>query len=706
MKLSFSRLENHGRLGNQLFQIMSTMGMAEKHGALAVFPEWSYQKYFDPELPHGDMPGDVVQERNFHYYDWGLTADADLLGYMQSEKYFGSFRLKFKDTFLAETRDQAGDLLDRETICIHIRRGDYVGNKNYYQLPVTYFIDSLLTHFPNWKDYNILFISDDIEYCRNHFECIENSYFSAGNDDIHDMTLASLCDHFILSNSSFGWWCAWLGEKKHSRIVHPGHMYAGRLLQKNDTRDYWPARWTRNQKEIYKVPLQDVTFTIPVLFDHSDRKENFELSLYMLQSNLDTNYIVCEQGGSVFEYSSQWVKYMQSDSKVFHRTKMLNDMAGVAETPYIVNWDCDVIIPPMQLYVAVDKLRSGADAVFPYDGRFCRMRRNEWMEKIKSSKDIGIVRDEKFKGREIYNSVGGAVMFNRDSFIDGGMENENMISFGPEDCERNDRFKMLGYDVQMTRGSLFHMNHHVGVDSSPRNPYFDANHREIEKIRAMNREELRQYVDTWPWRNQYTSVYYVEISEGAIRSAKIVFSELEMTGLNPDSVIDIGCGVGEWNNGHSNYTGVDYRVPAKDLLIPASRYIDCDLNREAVSTPRQYDLCLCLEVAEHIRPHRAPELINMLCRLSNRVLFSAAIPFQGGQGHVNEQWQSWWAGLFRDNGFGPSHKQPNIRNNPDVELWYRQNMVLYVRGGKGEVEDYVLPEYYEQIVRHLHGRLK
>jgi hypothetical protein len=716
MIISFSQLGNHGRLGNQLFEVASTLGIAERHGAEALFPAWEYGKFFEVpgatfEIPGStfQVPGKVVKERQFGFYDWDLnpSESADLLGYLQSEKYFGSARLKLRDEFVELVKANAGTLFDKPVICMQIRRGDYVGNGNYYQLSANWYIDALLTNFPDWREHNILFVSDDIEYCRTHFECMPNSYFSTGKSDIEDMALASCCDHFIISNSSFGWWCAWLGEQRAMqnaeggmmKIVHCGCLHSGKLTSKGHA-DYYPERWIEHKRESYKIPLTDVTFTIPVFMDHVDRKANLDLSLYMLQAAFDSNYIICEQGGNKFEYTSKWAKYMRSDAKVFHRTKMLNDMCNASETEIIVNWDCDVIIPPMQILMAVEELRTGADVVYPYDGKFARMPREPWFGKIQKHRDIGIVGAERFKGREEgHNSVGGAVMFNKQAFMDGGMENEAFISFGPEDCERHDRFKLLGFDIRRVKGALFHLNHFVGVNSSPRNPKFRGNHKELEKIRAMSAEELRAYVDTWKWRNPYTSRYYHRISEGAMRSAKIV---MEALGVGREaSVIDVGCGVGEWSCENPNYVGVDYRVRPKELLIPIENYIECDLEREFVALDRKFDLCLCLEVAEHLRPHRAEGLVKMLCGLSDRVLFSAAIPFQGGVGHVNEQWQSWWAELFWKNGFAPALDLADIRRNQEVELWYRNNIVLYKRGGLGKVEDRVMPEFYMQIVGHM-----
>ncbi|MES2428233.1 MAG: alpha-1,2-fucosyltransferase [Bacteroidota bacterium] len=508
--VSFSRLGNHGRLSNQLFQLCSTIGIAAKNNAQATFPEWSYERYFDIELDHNLMPVcDIVKESRFEYSDINLDGGAfDLSGYFQSEKYFDQSHgraLKFKYQVVI---DAMGKLepgaFDKPTILMHIRRGDYVGNPHYYQLPITYYIGALI-QIPGWQECNVIIISDDLPYAKVHFQCLgDNVFFADDLNEVESMALAPMCDHFILSNSTYSWWCAYLGEKVHSQIIHPGHLFRGPSLGANNTKDFWPDRWTRYKLDSYKLDLSKMTFTIPVFHDHRDRKHNLDLSVCMLQSAFHTNIIVMEQGGNKFEYMGQYCQYIKFKNRVFHRTKMLNDMAILATTPYIANWDCDIIIPPMQVYLGVLMLMQGAEMLFPYDGRFARLPREPWFKSIQSTLDIGVVKDDEPKGKRgravPVSSVGGAVFFNKASFIDGGMENENMISFGPEDCERNDRFSMLGYRVERIDGCLYHIDHWCGPDSSKRNPYFRANHLELDKIRLMNQQELKAYVQTWMWR--------------------------------------------------------------------------------------------------------------------------------------------------------------------------------------------------------------
>lgn len=159
MIISFSKLGNYGRLGNQLFEIAGVLGLAEKYNADARFPAWAYEKYFTIQLSHGPAASKQVKEKHFHHHDWQLTGDVDVLGYFQSEKYFPSYNVfEFKDDFKQSVKNKVPpEMWDKPTICFQIRRGDYVGNPNYYQLSIEYYIDALLTNFPDWRNYNIVF---------------------------------------------------------------------------------------------------------------------------------------------------------------------------------------------------------------------------------------------------------------------------------------------------------------------------------------------------------------------------------------------------------------------------------------------------------------------------------------------------------------------------------------------------------------------
>lgn len=500
--ITFNRLGQLGRLGNQLFQIASTTGIALKNGFECSFPHWKYSQYFENPLPVTNEKKRILPEQKYHYTAIA-TDNVSLDGWYQTSTYWSGHEAEIKEQFKLKPLVEFPFKNGKETICISIRRGDFVGNKNYYQLPIKYYILSLLENFSNFEDYNILFTSDDIPYCKVHFECLENVYFAEGKTDIEQLYLMTKCDHFIISNSTFSWWGAYLGEKEHTKVIRPLKNMDGYLAQKNNEKDYWQPNWKICHHEGKRIDLSDFTFTIPVFNDHKDRVENINLALRSLSKDFLTSVIIGEQGAKSLE-NIQGPNYFYFDYPVFHRTKMLNQMALMAHTKYVVNFDCDVVLPPFQFVLAKRALDRGADFVYPYDGRFARVPRT-WYNPI-LNQDIGVVGNTQFKGKHgnplPTASVGGCIIVNKQSFIDSGMEHEGFISFCPEDLERFYRWNKLGYKVVRIKGSLYHLDHWCGVNSSSKNPHFNPGHQLFRKIKGMKKEDLKKYCDEFEWKKE------------------------------------------------------------------------------------------------------------------------------------------------------------------------------------------------------------
>lgn len=182
---------------------------------------------------------------------------------------------------------------------------------------------------------------------------------------------------------------------------------------------------------------------------------------------------------------------------------------------------------------------------------------------------------------------------------------------------------------------------------------------------------------------EYTTTFYKKQSDGSARSAaRIVPVVLELVpGIQ--SAVDVGCGVGTFleqfrNHGVAWTQGIDGNYVDREMLrIDQDRFEARDLS-QPLSFDRRFDLAISLEVAEHLPPGRALSFVDDLTRLSDLVLFSAAIPGQGGTHHVNEQWQDYWADRFRDLGYYSIDAiRHQIWDLDDVESWYRQNTILY-----------------------------
>jgi SAM-dependent methyltransferase len=186
-------------------------------------------------------------------------------------------------------------------------------------------------------------------------------------------------------------------------------------------------------------------------------------------------------------------------------------------------------------------------------------------------------------------------------------------------------------------------------------------------------------------RSPYTSQYFFERKDSSQASADVV-APLLIDLVRPDSVVDVGCGVGTWlrafsSRGIEDVLGIDgaYIRPA-DFLLPQEKFISYDLSRP-ISVGRRFGLALCLEVAEHLPEGSAVGLVASLSNLSDFVYFSAAIPYQGGVGHLNERWPDYWVAKFSAAGFDyVDCVRPRVWNNPSVERWYAQNGLLFVRG--------------------------
>lgn len=153
--------------------------------------------------------------------------------------------------------------------------------------------------------------------------------------------------------------------------------------------------------------------------------------------------------------------------------------------------------------------------------------------------------------------------------------------------------------------------------------------------------------------------------------------------IKPKSVVDVGCGIGTWLKVFEKYIGEDYLGIDGDyvnralLMIPKEKFLAYDL-RTPLTISRKFDLVVSLEVAEHLPETSADIFINSLSNLGDNILFSAAIPGQGGQNHLNEQWPEYWIKKFEKYGFKCLDLlRPLVWNNPNVDLWYKQNILFF-----------------------------
>ena len=180
----------------------------------------------------------------------------------------------------------------------------------------------------------------------------------------------------------------------------------------------------------------------------------------------------------------------------------------------------------------------------------------------------------------------------------------------------------------------------------------------------------------------YSTDFYDYIEAGSRASAEVVarliLGEVEVT-----SLLDVGSGHGAWaaewmKAGVKDVLAVDGDyVVREQLSIPTDRFVAHDL-ATPLDLGRRFDLVQSLEVAEHLPATCAVGFVDNLVRHGDVILFSAAVPHQGGEHHVNEQPPEYWRKLFAQRGYEAfDWLRPRLANLRQVEPWYRFNSVIY-----------------------------
>jgi len=278
--ISFKEIGYLGRLGNQIFQFSSTLGIARLNNTSPIFPinnihatkatgtlDESTGKRMETKLDllscfdiNLNFFSDIIhiktsyvyEEKDFKYNPEteNLPDYVDLFGYFQTEKYFKKNEdeirknLVFKEdhtNFINNYISKINEVNEgRPKISVHIRRTDYLSlgelhpvcSLNYYNQAVEIF----------GKEAIFLIFSDDLEWAKENFKG-ENFLFVEIGDPFKELCLMSKCDHHIIANSSFSWWGAWLNQKKDKKVIAPS-LWFGKSMNK-DTSDIYCEEWIK-----------------------------------------------------------------------------------------------------------------------------------------------------------------------------------------------------------------------------------------------------------------------------------------------------------------------------------------------------------------------------------------------------------------------------------------------------------------------------
>lgn len=243
MAFSYRNLGRNGRLGNQLWQIASTMGLAHREGDIyqALFPQWRYAPYFS--LPTVHFPATIPTSAKDSGKDFlqDLSLFSSCTDYVRSALQPSQLALNAASA-LMESHENDG-----HRTAVHVRRGDYVRIGYWFPLcPVHYYTMAMDEISDEHPDTQFFIVSDDPEWCDIQFGDMKNTILvsQVGNNSIEreiaEFTLMSSCDALIISNSTFSWWAAFLSNSQ--TVITPDRWY-NEGLSHLDHSVFTPPHW-------------------------------------------------------------------------------------------------------------------------------------------------------------------------------------------------------------------------------------------------------------------------------------------------------------------------------------------------------------------------------------------------------------------------------------------------------------------------------
>jgi hypothetical protein len=250
-----------GGLGNYLFQIAAGYATALRHNKEYIASLYGIQtghrhisKYFDNILRNVKFSESPISNYAYNEPSFSFNVipnfemDIMLKGYYQSDKYFKDFKNEIKN-FYGMRECDCNFLNEKygsfENSCsINFRRGDYLNLQDYHPVPnINFYKKSIAEVSKTNKNLKYFISSDDIDWCKNNLNFIENSIFVDGNEDYQDLYLISKCDHNIICNSTFGWWGAWLNDNPNKIVIAPKLWFGPRFNGSFD--DIYPEGWLK-----------------------------------------------------------------------------------------------------------------------------------------------------------------------------------------------------------------------------------------------------------------------------------------------------------------------------------------------------------------------------------------------------------------------------------------------------------------------------
>jgi len=264
--------------------------------------------------------------------------------------------------------------------------------------------------------------------------------------------------------------------------------------------------------------LKNSTLIIPIKIEHPDRYRNAKITLSFLNKHIETNVIIYEvsdDGISKLDFIGDLINLrinhiIEKTNGSFHRTRYLNEMLDLVSTPVVINYDIDVLLDPENMVECQNILISGEySVIYPYELGLGQIQ-------VQSTFDYNGFIDSEYSMDFINNSpninlysaeCGHCIFFNTDIYKNLGGENENFISYGPEDKERLYRFHLLTNSIIWRNGhKVYHLEHYRGDDSWTSNPNYYHNWNVFNSIKNLTPNEVAEYYMNVEYIKKYSTI--------------------------------------------------------------------------------------------------------------------------------------------------------------------------------------------------------
>jgi hypothetical protein len=257
-----------GQLGNQMFQYAALRGIANHNGydyaipnhnelivdalgnklRIELFGPFKLKNFSDKNIGSCDSNAQIVQEKQFNFDEDIFNSCPDnscLVGYFQTEKYFSHIREELLEDFefIDDIQNPCKEMIQnvKDPIALHIRRGDFLRNSgNHHNLSLDYY-EKALSHYDSNRE--VIIFSDEPQWCKEQSLFSDDRFLISESENSYaDLCLMSMCSDFIIANSTFSWWGAWLSQNKNKTVLYPSKWFGPNNTDKS-TEDLFPKEW-------------------------------------------------------------------------------------------------------------------------------------------------------------------------------------------------------------------------------------------------------------------------------------------------------------------------------------------------------------------------------------------------------------------------------------------------------------------------------